>query len=94
MHRHDRDPDWELGPVPPQGGDLDPLVQHRPFARLEVMGQAAPMRVPIGFGNDCLGQSLPDRLRARAAKDQFSLRVPAGNHAVRVGVDDGIQGGV
>ena len=38
--------DRELCSVLPQGGDLDPLVQHRPFARFQIMGQPAPVGVP------------------------------------------------
>ena len=72
----DCDLDRELRPVPAQGADLDALIEHRPFAGFQIMGQAVPVCVPIGGRDDGLGQHLPDGLGARAPEDGLGLRVP------------------
>ena len=55
------------------------------------MGQPAPVRVSVRFWNNCLVQGLTDNFCTGAAKNAFRLRVPAGDDAACVSIDDRIQ---
>ena len=72
-HRRDRELDGDLSPVAAQAGDLDALVQDRPFAARQEVRQSALMRIAMARRNDRRGQLPPHHIRRRPSEHTLCL---------------------
>ena len=80
--------------VAPQRVDLEAAPEDRGFPGAHEPVQAVPVRVTMSVGDDQLAEFRPDRLGARPSEDLFGLRIPVGDRALFVHLDEGVERGV
>ncbi len=92
--RRDGQLDGELVPGAMQRRKFHALVEHPRHAGLDIMAQTAAVFIAVTLGNDQLRELASQHVAARPAEQLFRLRVPAGDLAVCVDRDDGVEGGL
>ena len=92
-HRHGDQLDDQGRAVAADGGQLEPLVEHRALARRDVPQDAVAVRPCVRGRDEQLAEVAADGLLARPAEQHLGRRVELHDAAPLVDGDDGVQGG-
>jgi hypothetical protein len=91
LHRRDRQLHRKHMPVAMQGGNLNPLVQHRSLAGRQIVPEAAGVGGSILGWNDQVSEASSDRFGGCPAECRLGTRVPVGDEALGIDGHDCIE---